>query len=79
MYNEKYTEYDKLVYEKELKDFLPDEFIDFQLPFGGLVESCFSGMNYGNLLEAVEAFMDRLAYHLLLICNINSHKIKPLN
>ena len=29
MYNEKYTEYDKLVYEKELKDFLPDEFIDF--------------------------------------------------
>ena len=29
MYNEKYTEYDKLVYEKELKNFLPDEFIDF--------------------------------------------------
>ena len=58
---------------------ISDEFIDFQLPFGGLVESCFSGMNYGNLLEAVEAFMDRLAYHLLLICNINSHKIKPLN
>ena len=29
IYNEKYTEYDKLVYEKELKDFLPDEFIDF--------------------------------------------------
>lgn len=29
MYNEAYTEYDKLVYEKELKDFVPDEFIDF--------------------------------------------------
>ena len=29
MYNEAYNEYDKLVYETELKDFLPDEFIDF--------------------------------------------------
>ena len=29
MYNEAYTKYDKYVYEKELKDFLPHEFIDF--------------------------------------------------
>ena len=29
MYNEKYTQYDKHVYETELKNFLPDEFIDF--------------------------------------------------
>lgn len=29
MYNEKYTEYDKYVYENEIKDFVPDEFIDF--------------------------------------------------
>lgn len=29
MYNLQVTDYDKLVYEKELKDFLPSEFIDF--------------------------------------------------
>lgn len=29
VYNEKYTQYDKYVYENELKNFLPDEFIDF--------------------------------------------------
>ena len=29
MFNLQTTDYDRYVYEKELRDFLPDEFIDF--------------------------------------------------
>ena len=56
MYNEAYTEYDKLVYEKELKDFLPDEFIDFHThvdkkglePYGSHNGGSFGGSHGGH-------------------------------
>ena len=48
IYNEKYTEYDKLVYEKELKDFVPNEFIDFHTHVQGNDIGSYGSSNGGS-------------------------------
>lgn len=48
VYNEKYNQYDKYVYENELKDFLPDEFIDFHTHVSKAEFSSYGSHNGGS-------------------------------
>ena len=92
MFNLKMTEYDHEVYEKELKNFLPDNIIDFHIhlglvkfdyegkPNGGSVwtKRVYDEMSLDNLLDAYKQMMPDKKVTPLLFGDC-SHNIKQVN
>ena len=58
---------------------IEDQYLDYSIPFYGLVESCFDGKTYESMQQEILSNLKIMSDAIKFFCTINLNKIKPLD